>query len=271
MKQFTVTGRLTTHRDGYGFVAADDGSGDIFIPARYLRGNLHGDRVSVSVLARAMKGKREGRVVETVEPFRGTLVGRVETVGALTFLIPDEQRITCEIAIAPGDRQGAQRGDVVVAVVTAHPAGGRPAQARIVEVLGRPDDPHMEFLRIVKKYGLSDEFPPEVRSETLALGATIGEAERRGRVDLRHITTVTIDGETARDFDDAVAVRREDGGLIRLWVSIADVSHYVAHGSALDRGPSIVARQCIFPGAVFPCCRKSCPMAFVPSIPKKSV
>ncbi len=252
MKQATVTGCLTTHRDGYGFVAADDGGGDVFIPARYVRDNLHGDVVRVSVLARGMAGKREGRIIETIAPFRGTLVGRIETVGALVFLVPDEQRITAEIAVPPEERRGARRGDVVVAELTAHPAGGRPGQARILEVLGRPDDPDISFLRIVRKYGLSSEFPPGVRAELRDLPTVVDDKERYGRRDLRQILTVTIDGETARDFDDAVAVRREHDDMIRLWVSIADVSRYVTPGSALDREALTRGTSVYFPGRCIP-------------------
>ncbi|TLN23357.1 RNB domain-containing ribonuclease, partial [bacterium] len=252
MKQATVTGCLTTHRDGYGFVAADDGGGDIFIPARYLRDNLHGDVVRVRVQAQGTAGKREGRIVETVEPFRGNLVGRISARGAHVVFIPDEQRITAEIVVAPGEMHGAVGGDIVVAALTAHPAGGRPAQARILEVLGKPDDSGVSFLRIARKYGLSSEFPPEVRAELRGLPTVIDGRELQGRRDLRQITTVTIDGETARDFDDAVAVRREMHDMIRLWVSIADVSHYVAPGSALDREAFTRGTSVYFPGYCIP-------------------
>lgn len=252
MKQATVTGCLTAHRDGYGFVAADDGGGDIFIPARYLRDNLHGDVVRVRVQAQGAAGKREGRIVETVEPFRGNLVGRISARGAHVVFIPDEQRITAEIVVAPGEMHGAVGGDIVVAALTAHPAGGRPAQARILEVLGKPDDSGISFLRIARKYGLSSEFPPEVRAELRGLPTVIDRRELQGRRDLRQITTVTIDGETARDFDDAVAVRREMHDMIRLWVSIADVSHYVAPGSALDREAFTRGTSVYFPGYCIP-------------------
>jgi len=240
----TVTGRLSTHRDGYGFVIPDDGGEDVFIPARYLRGSMHGDRVTVIVQTRRSSGRRQGRVVETLERGYTTIVGRFESSGAAGFVIPDEPRITCEILVPQQDRRKARNGQMVVAEIISYPSGGRGAIGRIIEVLGKPDDPDVEFLTIVRKYGLAETFPPEVLAEAAAVCRPVGEADREGRIDLRNQLTVTIDGETARDFDDAVAVRKEKGDAVRLWVSIADVSHYVAPGSSLDsealsRGTSV--------------------------------
>ncbi len=232
------------HRDGYGFVIPDDGGEDVFIPARYLRGSMHGDRVAVTVQTRRSSGRRQGRVVETLERGYTTIVGRFESSGTAGFVIPDEPRITCDIAIPPQERRRARNGQMVVAEITSYPSGGRGATGRIIEVLGKPDDPDVEFLTIVRKYGLSEVFPSEVLAEAASVCRPVGETDREGRIDLRDQRTVTIDGETARDFDDAVAVQREKEDAIRLWVSIADVSHYVAPGSfldseALNRGTSV--------------------------------
>jgi len=244
MKEETVTGRLSCHRDGYGFVIPDDGGGDLFIPARYLRENLHGDRVRAAVEPRRGRGGREGRIVETLERGVSTIVGRYETSGAAAFVVPDETRITCRIAVPSAARGGARNGQTVVAEITAYPREGRDAAGRVIEVLGRPDDPEVEVLAIVRKHGLPCLFPDEVLAEACAVPGNVTDDDRQGRVDLRHETTVTIDGETARDFDDAVSVTREEGGTILLKVSIADVSHYVKPGSPLDlealnRGTSV--------------------------------
>lgn len=252
MKQTTITGRLSCHRDGYGFVIPDDGGEDLFIPARYLRDNLHGDLVRAEVVSRRKSGGREGRIVETLERGIRTIVGRFETAGNQGFVIPDDARVPCDIGIPSRGRGGARQGDAVVAEITVYPSGGRGAAGRIIEVLGRPDDPEVEILTIVRKHGLPYQFPPEVVAEARLTAGSVQEEDLRGRVDLREETTVTIDGETARDFDDAVSVRREEDALIRLRVSIADVSHYVAQGSSLDlealnRGTSVY-----FPGRCIP-------------------
>jgi len=240
----TVIGRLSTHRDGYGFVIPDEGGDDVFIPARYLRDNMHGDRVVVSIQSRSTPGRLEGRVVETLERGFTTIVGRFESSGPDGLVIPDEPRLSNPIAIPPTERLTAGNGQMVVAEITSYPSGRRGAAGRIIEVLGNQDDPEVEFLTIVRKYGLSVLFPPEVLAEAASVFRPVGDADLEGRVDLREALTVTIDGETARDFDDAVAVRSEKQDSIRLWVSIADVSHYVAPGSCLDtealsRGTSV--------------------------------
>jgi ribonuclease R len=244
MKKSTVTGRLSCHRDGYGFVIPDDGGEDLFIPARYLRENMHGDRVLASVEPRRKSVGREGRIVETLERGCRTIVGRYESSGAAAFVVPDEARITRNIALPPTARGGARDGETVVVEITAYPSGGHGPLGRVVEVLGQPDDPEVEVLAIVRKHGLPHRFPADVLAAARSTPGDVTEEDRKGRVDLRGGTTVTIDGETARDFDDAVSVSREKGGAIRLRVSIADVSHYVKKDSPLDlealnRGTSV--------------------------------
>lgn len=251
MKQTTVTGRLSTHRDGYGFVIPDDGGDDVFIPARYLRDSMHGDRVVVSTQSRS-GGRREGRIVETLERGYTTIVGRFELSGTFGLVIPDEPRLSTTIAIPPADRLRAKNGQMVMAEITAYPSGRSGATGRIIEVLGNQDDPDVEFLTIVRKYGLAEHFPPEVLAEANAVCRPVGADDLEGRVDLREALTVTIDGETARDFDDAVAVRKEAKDLIRLWVSIADVSHYVAPGSFLDQEALSRGTSVYFPNRCIP-------------------
>jgi len=235
MARYTIKGRLVCHQDGYGFVIPDDGGDDLFIPARYLRENLHGDRVVASVEAGRRTGRREGRIVQTLERGFSTLVGRFESDGAGGAVIPDEPRISRLVAIPRGQTGTARNGEVVVVEITTYPAGGRGMYGRIVEVLGRPGDPDTEVLTIARKYGLPMAFPPDVLAEANSVASEPAPADLEGRTDLRRDLTITIDGETARDFDDAVSVRCLDGDVVRLRVSIADVSHYVKESSSLDR------------------------------------
>ncbi len=235
MARYTIKGRLVCHQDGYGFVIPDDGGDDLFIPARYLRENLHGDRVVASVEAGRRTGRREGRIVQTLERGFSALVGRFENDGAGGVVIPDEPRISRLVAVPRGQTGTARNGEVVVVEITSYPAGGQGMFGRIVEVLGRPGDPDTEVLTIARKYGLPLAFPPDVLAEANSVAGEPAPADFEGRTDLRGDLTITIDGETARDFDDAVSVRRLDGDVIRLRVSIADVSHYVKESSSLDR------------------------------------
>ncbi|MGA7829044.1 MAG: ribonuclease R [Geobacteraceae bacterium] len=252
MVRKTITGRLSTHRDGYGFVIPDDGGDDVFIPARYLRENMHGDRVVVSIQSRSSSGRCEGRVVETLERGFTTIVGRFESTGSDGLVIPDEPRLSTPLAIPSGESLKARGGQMVVAEITAYPSGRRGARGKIIEILGNQDDPDVEFLTIVRKYGLPDLFPPEVLAEATDVFRPVDESDLDGRVDLRDNVTVTIDGETARDFDDAVSVRREKGGSVRLWISIADVSHYVSPGSCLDREALKRGTSVYFPDRCIP-------------------
>ena len=248
----SIKGKLSTHRDGYGFVAPDGGGDDIFIPARFLRENLHGDRVEVSVLPQRHDGKREGRIVGTVERGQTRIVGRYEEAKSLCRVIPDESRIGHDIHIPAKGAGKARSGQMVVAEITAYPNAERSAVGKIIEVLGWPDEVEVEVLTIIRKHDIPDRFSEEVLVAAAAVPRTVLESDLMGRVDLRRKTTVTIDGETARDFDDAVSVRKEGGGKIRLWVSIADVSHYVRPGSPLDREAYLRGTSIYFPDRCIP-------------------
>jgi ribonuclease R len=247
-----VTGRVVAHRNGYGFVVPEGGGEDIFIPARHLRGNFHGDRVEVRVTARKDDGRREGRVVRTVEHALTRIVGRYEQGRTGSRVVADEPRITQQLVIPAGAAGTARDGQTVVAEIVSWPTEERPAAGRVVEVLGWPDDPAVEVLAIIRKHDLPDSFPEEVLIAARAVPRTVGEALLAGRVDLRDRPTVTIDGETARDFDDAVSVEREGKGGIRLWVSIADVAHYVTDGSPLDREAYCRGTSVYFPDRCIP-------------------
>ena len=248
----SAIGRLALHRDGYGFVAADDGGEDIFVPARYLGECMNGDRVEVTIVRRGRFGKREGRVVRIIERGERTVVGTLRTSGRATILIPSDER-TPPLRIEDDRRSSGRVGQLVVAEIVRYPTENVPAAGRVVEALGTPGDPFVEILAVIRKHGLPDRFSPGAIAEALAVPQEVPSEAVGGRTDLRDLPFVTIDGETARDFDDAVAVRRERGGkAIRLWVSIADVAHYVRPGSQLDLEAYMRGTSVYFPDRCIP-------------------
>ncbi|KAA0894003.1 ribonuclease R [Oryzomonas rubra] len=248
----TVRGRISVHRDGYGFVAPEGGGEDIFIPAKFMKNALHGDLVEATANQSRMGGsKLDGRIVNVVERATTRIVGRFEESRRGAVVISDDQRLNLAVVIPPKGRGRAEDGQQVVAELTAYPIGGRPAEGRIVEILGWPDDPEVEVQSVIRRFDLPHEFGPDVLAEADAVPEAVSKGELKGRVDLRGMTTVTIDGETARDFDDAVALRRE-GGNFRLWVSIADVSAYVTPGSPLDREAYLRGTSVYFPDRCIP-------------------
>ena len=248
----TTRGRISVHRDGYGFVTPDGGGEDIFIPSKFLKGALHGDLVEASSSPSRMGGdKLDGQVVAVIERATSRIVGRYEETRSGAVVIPEDQRLNLAINISTKNRGSAQNGHQVVAELTAYPIGGRPAEGKIVEVLGWPDDPEVEIQSIIRRFDLPHVFGSDVLAEAEKIADTVSNDELKGRVDLRSMDTVTIDGETARDFDDAVSLRR-DGENFRLWVSIADVSHYVRKDSPLDREAYLRGTSVYFPDRCIP-------------------
>ena len=246
-----LRGKLSVHRDGYGFVAPEDGSGDLFVPARYLRDCMNGDLVEAQVVSVRRDGKKEGRVTALIQRGVTSVVGRFEALGKGGRVIPDDQRLGRDVVIAPGAVGGARDGQVVLAQITAYPTKVSGLAGKISEVLGDANDPEVEVLTVIKKYDLPHVFSEEVLAEAARQPSVVAEEALPGRTDLRQRTTVTIDGETARDFDDAVSVARE-GANIRLWVSIADVSHYVREGSQLDGEAYLRGTSVYFPDRCIP-------------------
>ena len=251
-KMKAIRGRISVHRDGYGFVTPEGGGEDIFIPSKFLRGSLHGDLVEASSAPSRMGGsKLDGRILNVLERATSRIVGRYEETGRGAIVIPEDQRLNLVVSIPVKGRGLAEDGHQVVAELTAYPVGGRPAEGHIVEVLGWPDDPEVEVQSVIRRFDLPHIFSPEVLAEAEGITDTVSVEELKGRVDLRSMTTVTIDGETARDFDDAVSLRSE-GLNFRLWVSIADVSHYVKKDSPLDREAYLRGTSVYFPDRCIP-------------------
>ena len=248
----STRGRISVHRDGYGFVTPDGGGEDIFIPSKFLKGALHGDLVEASSSPSRMGGsKLDGRVLAVVERATSRIVGRYEETRRGAIVIPEDQRLNLVVTIPVKGRGTAQDGHQVVAELISYPIGGRPAEGRIVEVLGWPDDPEVEIQSVIRRFDLPNVFGADVLSEAEGINDTVSGKELDGRVDLRSMPTVTIDGETARDFDDAVSLRRE-GENFRLWVSIADVSHYVKKDSPLDKEAYLRGTSVYFPDRCIP-------------------
>ena len=248
----STRGRISVHRDGYGFVTPEAGGEDIFIPSKLLKGALHGDLVEASSAPSRMGGdKLDGRVVAVIERATSRIVGRYEETRRGAIVIPEDQRLNLVVVIPAKGRGLAEDGHQVVAEVTSYPIGGRPAEGRIVEVLGWPDDPEVEVQSVIRRFDLPHIFGGDVLAEAEGIAETVSNDDLKGRVDLRAMTTVTIDGETARDFDDAVSLRSE-GTNFRLWVSIADVSHYVRKDSPLDLEAYLRGTSVYFPDRCIP-------------------
>ncbi len=242
-RMHVVAGRLAVNPRGFGFVSPDHAGDDVYVAGVNLGGALHGDRVTVQV---DRAGDRaEGRIVEVLERANADVVGRYEVDDAgAGFVVPFDERVNMDLRIPAGGSIEAEAGQMVVAAVERWPARGRGPVGRLVEVLGRLDDPGVDTAIVIRKHGLPDGEDPAAETEAARLGDAVAPADLEGRTDFRRLPTVTIDGETARDFDDAVTLERLSGGGRRLGVHIADVAHYVAEGSALDesargRGTSV--------------------------------
>ncbi len=232
-KMNLINGTITCNPSGFGFVIPDEGGDDLFIDRRRLKGAMHGDKVVARVERLKRDGKKEGSIIRITDRAVKSLVGRFTRSKGFSLVIPSNERILDDIIIPPRMAGGAKDGQIVVAEITRWPAERQAPSGKVTEILGDPDDPDVEIEVLVRKFNLPLLFPTDVQKAAEAVPDTVSEAEIKGRTDLRGKTLVTIDGETAKDFDDAVGVKKDDDGFT-LYVSIADVSHYVTPGSALD-------------------------------------
>ncbi len=248
-----ASGTLSAHPDGYGWISLEGGRGrDVYVGSRRLGGALHGDRVLVRI-ERTEEGRApEGSVVRVLRRARSTVVGRLDRSGAHGYLTPSDRRLGQDVFIPAGRLGDAEDGHVVVAEVTAWPDGRRPAEGAVLEVLGKAGDPGVAEEVIVRRFELPDRFPRRVLEEAAAVPAQVRPGDLAGRIDLRELLTATIDGETARDFDDAISVELTGRGTWLTRVHVADVGHYVAEGSQLDREAYARGTSVYFPGRVLP-------------------
>jgi ribonuclease R len=250
-KRDLIAGRVIGHPDGFGFVKPDNGGDDVFLYPRQMRGLFHNDRVVVRIAGRDGRGRLEGSVVEVLERNTRRVVGRFYQEGGVGFLVPDNKRLAHDI-IVPSDRiAGAQQGQIVAAEITDQPTKRTLPIGKILEVLGDHMAPGMETDIAIQTHDLPVQWPEEVQAETADLGVEVPDAAKDGRTDLRGIPLVTIDGADARDFDDAVYCERKPKGW-KLLVCIADVSSYVAPGTALDAEGHNRGNSVYFPDRVIP-------------------
>ena len=254
-----VVGRLTANPGGFGFVAPDKPApgarrreGDVYVSAVNMKEALHGDRVVARIERHTPKGA-EGRIIRVLERAQQRIVGRFEEDGRFGgHVIPFDRRVLHEVFIPPGDQAGAKPGDMVLAEITRPPTATRNPSGRVLEVLGRLDDPGTDLKVIMAKYGLPDAFLEEVEAEAARVPTAVRAADTAGRTDFRSWETVTVDPETARDHDDAISLDRLPGGGWKLAVHIADVAHYVRPGSALDQEAYLRGTSVYFPDRVVP-------------------
>jgi ribonuclease R len=248
-------GTVSGHRDGHGFVQRDDGEADIYLPPNEMRAVLHKDRVKARIVRHDRKNRPEGRVTEIIERSSNPIIGRLLQESGVWLVAPEDKRYGQDVLIPKGATGTAKSGQIVVVQLTEPPAlFGQPV-GRVKEVLGEIDDPGMEIEIAVRKYGVPHEFSDAALALARTLPDTVRPADKKHRVDLSDVPLVTIDGEDARDFDDAVYCEPTKVGRGKGWrllVAIADVSHYVETGSAIDVDAYDRATSVYFPRRVIP-------------------
>ncbi len=247
-----IAGRIQGKKDGFGFFIPDDGSDDLFLSAREMSNLFDGDRALARLTGFDSRGRREGTVVEILQRRYSEIVGRYYSEHGFGLVIPDNSRISHEILIPDGQAGKAQDGQYVVAQLVEYPAHRRKAIGRISEVLGDVTTPGLEIDIALRSHDIPHEWPAAVSKQIARLPDEVQEREVAGRFDLRDLPFVTIDGEDAKDFDDAVYAKPDENGGWTLMVAIADVSHYVHPGSALDEEAIERGTSVYFPGHVIP-------------------
>ncbi len=245
------TCRVIGHRDGYGFATPVEGGDDLYLSSREMQKVFDGDRTLVATVGADAKGRREGKVVEVLERAVSVLPGRYMEESGIGFLMPYNTRVSQHILIPPDQKQGAVPGQMVSVRITDYPTQVLGAKGSVEEILGDHLDPGLEIDIAIRAHQIPWQWPDAVLDEAASLGEEPEDNDKRGRIDLRTKPFVTIDGEDARDFDDAVYCQPEGSGF-RLWVAIADVSHYVAKDSALDLEAIERGNSVYFPERVVP-------------------
>ncbi|HSD36788.1 MAG TPA: ribonuclease R [Rhodocyclaceae bacterium] len=248
-----VKGRVEGHPDGFGFLVPDDGSDDMFLGPRAMREVMHGDKILVRAMGVDQRGRREAKVIEILERANTQVIGRVMVEQGVVFIQAENRRISNQILLAPDTtRTPPAAGQIVTVMITQQPSANTQAIGRIVQTLGNYADPGMEIEIALRKHDLPFEFSAEGQAEAKKLPDVVRKKDwTPGREDIRHLPLVTIDGETARDFDDAVYCEKQGKGY-RLLVAIADVSHYVTPGFALDADALTRGTSVYFPRRVIP-------------------
>lgn len=253
-----ILGRISGHRDGFGFLIPDDGSDDLFMSPSQMRLVFDGDRALARVSGLDRRGRREGVIVEVVSRAHETIVGRYFEEGGIGFVVADNPKIQQEVLVTPGRNAGAKVGQFVEVKITHWPTPRFQPQGDVLEVVGNYMAPGMEIDIALRTYDIPHVWPEAVLKEAAKLKPEVEEKDKEKRIDLRHLPFVTIDGEDARDFDDAVYCEARPGKLRlfsggwTLYVAIADVSSYVKIGSALDAESQVRGNSVYFPERVIP-------------------
>jgi len=250
-KMDLIKGRVIGHPDGYGFVVPDEGGKDLFLSAREMRTVLNGDRVLVRQVNVDRQGKREGSLVEVLERTNHQLVGRYYEESGIAYVVPDNKRLSQDMLISPGDKNNAKHGQYVVTQIIHQPEKHRQPIGKVLSIIGDGLDASMAVDIAIRSYELPFEWSEDVKQEIEGLTEEIESENISNRVDSLDIPFVTIDGEDARDFDDAVFCEKQGSGW-RLLVAIADVSHYVKQQSVLDDEARLRGTSVYFPERVIP-------------------
>ena len=247
-----VSGRVIGHKDGFGFLVPDDGGSDLFLTARQMRQVFHGDRAAARVDRVDDRGRREGVIVDVIEHRTHQTVGRFFKESGIAFVAPENARINHEVLVPEEHVGEAVHGQYVVVDILRQPTVRTQPTGKIVEILGEHMAPGMEIDVAIRSYDIPHSWPTEVGEQAATIPAEVEEKDKKHRVDIRNMRLVTIDDETARDFDDAIYCEPRGRGAYRLVVAIADVSHYVRTGSPLDEEAIRRGNSVYFPDHVVP-------------------
>lgn len=246
-----ITGRVSGHQDGFGFLVRDDGGEDMYLSAREMRAIFHGDRVAVKSAGQNRRGRDEARLVEVLERGTREVAGQFIRERGIGVVIPDNPKVAHRILIAKGEAGAAKHGQIVVAKILDFPTYVEQATGKIVQVIGEPGKKGIATDIAIHSHGIPTDWPKAVRQQAKTLGREVTEDAKKDRIDLRDINLVTIDGVDARDFDDAVYCEPSGNGF-RLLVAIADVAYYVEKGSPLDKQAIRRGTSVYFPDRVVP-------------------
>ncbi|MDD3884571.1 MAG: ribonuclease R [Gallionella sp.] len=246
-----IKGKVQGHPDGFGFLVPEDGSADMFLSEKEMHKVLHGDVVMARQIGVDRRGRPEGKIVEVLSRANVRVVGRLYEEHGIQFVVAENRRISQDILVAPGEGGGAKAGQVVILEILKQPDKHAQPIGRIVQILGNYADPGMEIEIALRKHDLPHDFPEEAAQQAERYAPEVQSRDWAGREEVRNLPLVTIDGETARDFDDAVYCEPNKSGY-RLVVAIADVSHYVQSNDALDREAILRGNSVYFPRRVIP-------------------
>ena len=234
-EEFALAGTFSGHAKGFGFVTIEGREQDVFIPADKTKGAMDGDKVQIVIEGEARGKRAEGAVLRILEHVNKTVIGFYQKNKNFGFVLPDNQKLGQDIFIPQGKDMGAVTGHKVIVRITDFGDDRKKPEGVITEILGHVNDPGVDILSIIKAYGLPENFPDEVMVQVAGIPDEVDEEEKKNRLDLRHLQTVTIDGEDAKDLDDAISISKENDDHYTLGVHIADVSHYVTENSPLDK------------------------------------